>query len=659
MPTQYTILIVDDSAIDQQIYTRYLQRDVQYDYDIWQAESGAMGLILCQQALPDVILLDFSLPDMTGLEFLQQLQQQQGKQLPPVMMLTGQGNEAIAVAAMKSGAADYLIKGKTTPENLRLAVHQGIEKTQLQQQLDRSERRFRTSIENMLDCFAIYQSVRDNQGKIVDFVVEYVNAAACSANRMSAAEQIGKSLSNFIQDYYYPKIFADCCQVVETGESQRQELVFYDHPHDSTTFTKAFDVSVSKLEDGFVASWRDITDRKRTELALQKANEELEQRIRDRTAELIEVNQRLQQELNERQRIETALRRNEAEFRVLSEAAPVGIFRIDAQGRCTYVNPRAQKICGYTYEEAMGDGWQRFIHPDDFRQVLSRWLALTATQTQFFEEIRYIHHDRTVRVGRAATAPILSESGELIGHVGTIEDITETYAVERMKREFLSIVSHELKTPLASIRGALGLLSSGRLIDDPETAQEMIEIAKEDTERLVRLVNNILDLERLESHQLTLMKQWCDAATLMRRSMESLQPLAEEFQLTLVYQPLMVEIFVDVDRIVQTLINLLGNAIKFSSPASEISLSAELVEEGQSICFQVKDQGRGIPQDKLKLIFERFQQADASDARQQGGTGLGLAISRNIVQLHGGRIWVESTLGKGSTFYFTVPVSPN
>ncbi|MGG6270457.1 ATP-binding protein [Leptolyngbya sp. AN03gr2] len=644
----YTILIVDDSPTDQEIYARYLRRDPQHEYEIWQAESGTVGLSLCQQTAPDVILLDFSLPDMTGLEFLQQLQDQHSERGLPVMILTGQGDEAIAVATMKGGASDYLIKGKTTPESLRFAVHQVIERTRLNQQLDRSERRFHTSIENMIDCFAIYRSVRDHQGKIVNFIVEYVNAATCMANCMRAEEHIGKPLADFIQDDCYSEIFAACCHVVETGESQRHELVFRDR-------FSAFDISLAKLEDGFVASWRDITERKRTELALQKANEDLEQHIRDRTAELLELNRQLQQELRERQRAE-------AEFRVLSEAAPVGIFRIDAQGSCTYVNPRAQAICGYTFEEAVGDGWHRFIHPDDFRQVLARWLASTAEQTEFCEEIRYIHRDpselgeanRTVRVGRAATAPIYSDSGELMGHVGTIEDITEAHEIERMKREFLSIASHELKTPLASIRGALGLLSSGRLMDDPETTQEMIDIAKEDTERLVRLVNDLLDLERLESGQLTLTKRWWNAATLMRRSLESLQPLAEESQLELVDEPLEAEIFVDRDRMVQTLINLLGNAIKFSPPGRQVCLKAERLEH--SICFQVKDYGRGIPHDKLSLIFERFQQADAGDIRDCGGTGLGLAISRNIVELHGGRIWVESAIGKGSTFYFTIPV---
>jgi signal transduction histidine kinase len=223
-----------------------------------------------------------------------------------------------------------------------------------------------------------------------------------------------------------------------------------------------------------------------------------------------------------------------------------------------------------------------------------------------------------------------------------------------MKQEFISIVSHELRTPLASIRGSLGLLAAGVLTNKPETAQQMLQIAASDTERLVRLVNDILDLERLESNKVELIKQWCDAAALMRQSVETLQPLAEENQIALSFSSPEIQIWAERDRIVQTLVNLLSNAIKFSPPNSTVTLSASSLAD--RVLFQVKDQGRGIPADKLETIFGRFQQVDASDSRQKGGTGLGLAICSSIVQQHGGRIWVESELGKGSTFYFTLPL---
>src|SRR5919202_3016302 len=356
----------------------------------------------------------------------------------------------------------------------------------------------------------------------------------------------------------------------------------------------------------------------------------------------------------ERKRAEEALRHSEALFRSLSESSPIGIFRTDAGGKCIYTNPRCQAICGFTFEEALGDGWMQFAHPDDLQVFLPQWSKATAVCQEFSGELRYSHRDGTIRVCRIRTAPILSNEQELIGHVGTVEDITEAEAIERMKKEFISIVSHELRTPLSSMRGSLGLLTTGVLDKKPETAKQMLEIAATETERLVRLVNDILDLERLESHKVELVKQWCDAAALMGQKLETRQSLAQENYITLSFSSPEIKIWADSDRIIQTLVNLLNNAIKFSPQNSTVTLNAEVQED--RVLFQVKDQGRGIPADKLETIFGRFQQVDASDSRQKGGTGLGLAICRSIVQQHGGRIWVESELGQGSTFYFTLPL---
>jgi len=390
--------------------------------------------------------------------------------------------------------------------------------------------------------------------------------------------------------------------------------------------------------------------------------------------------------LRERKLALSALRWCEDEFRVLSEASPVGIFRVNPQGRCIYTNPRAQAICGYTFEEALGHGWIKFVHPEDRQLYFSRWLQAVTANQEFIGELRSVHRDGTIRFCRLKTAPIFSDQKELIGHVGTIEDITEMRAIEKMKNEFLSIVSHELRTPLASIRGSLGLLASGRLDNQPQKARRMLEIATLDTERLVRLVNQVLDLERLESGKIVLAKHPCNAATLMQQAIDAVQCLAEEANITLTFFPLSVEICADRDRIIQTLVNLLGNAVKFSPSSSTVILSAEVQrdkgdkgDKGEFafsspplspsptpplsplptpyLLFKVKDQGRGIPSDKLESIFGRFEQVDASDSRNSWGTGLGLAICRTIVQQHGGKIWVESVLGEGSTFYFTLPLS--
>jgi signal transduction histidine kinase len=240
-----------------------------------------------------------------------------------------------------------------------------------------------------------------------------------------------------------------------------------------------------------------------------------------------------------------------------------------------------------------------------------------------------------------------------------VEDVTESRAIAQMKNEFISIVSHELRTPLTAIRGSLGLLANGVYDQKPQRGKRMLQIAATQTDRLVRLVNDILDLGRLESGRVTLVKQCCDASVLMLQSIDAMRANAEQHGIILKVLPIHVQVWAAPDSIIQTLTNLISNAIKFSTLGSTIWLTAELTKNASTSCvlFQVRDQGRGIPENKLESIFGQFQQVDASDSRKKGGTGLGLAICRNIVQQHGGQIWAESTLGEGSSFYFTLPLA--
>jgi signal transduction histidine kinase len=245
-----------------------------------------------------------------------------------------------------------------------------------------------------------------------------------------------------------------------------------------------------------------------------------------------------------------------------------------------------------------------------------------------------------------------------------LRDISDRKQIERMKDEFISVVSHELRTPLTSIHGSLGMLASGLLPPDSERAKRLLQIATDSTERLVRLINDVLDIERIESGKVKMAKESGNVADLIEEAANVMQPLANKAGVNLIVSSLNVEVWADRDRIVQTLTNLLSNAIKFSPAGATVWLSASMEKTGsvspdgvneQEILFKVQDRGRGIPADKLESIFERFQQVDSSDSRKHEGTGLGLAICRSIIQQHGGQIWVESALDEGSTFYFTLP----
>ncbi|MEL6901589.1 MAG: ATP-binding protein, partial [Cyanobacteria bacterium J06606_4] len=247
-----------------------------------------------------------------------------------------------------------------------------------------------------------------------------------------------------------------------------------------------------------------------------------------------------------------------------------------------------------------------------------------------------------------------------------------------MKDEFVSVVSHELRTPLTSVHGSLKLLATGRLGTLTEQGEDLLAIALQNTERLTRLLNDVLDLERMSSGHATFTPTICAVPDMLQSAADAMQAMADEYNIVLkikihpakanfptgraevsaqttsptAEQPF--NVWADPDQVMQALTNLLSNAIKFSPRGETVWLTARKLD--QKVEFSVKDFGRGIPSDKLETIFERFQQVDTSDARERGGTGLGLAICREIIQQHQGRIWVKSIHGKGSSFYFTLPM---
>jgi PAS domain S-box-containing protein len=339
-------------------------------------------------------------------------------------------------------------------------------------------------------------------------------------------------------------------------------------------------------------------------------------------------------------------------------AAGEAVCGIDMEGRATFANPAAARITGYGLDEMLGRSMHDLIHhttsdgaPYPWEQCPVR-AALTSDADHGLAETLYFRRDGSSFPAEATTTRI-EEDGRTTGAVVVFRDISDRRAVERMKDEFTSVVSHELRTPLTSIRGSLGLLAGGVLGPLPDRAQHMVDIAVANTDRLVRLINDILDIERMESGKAVMERQRCDLAELVEQAVEVMRALADQAGVTLETAPAPAPLWADPDRILQTITNLLSNAIKFSQPGGVVRVTSEWI--GDEALMSVSDGGRGIPSDKLESVFGRFQQVDASDARQKGGTGLGLAICRGIVEQHGGRIWVESEFGVGSTFRVSLP----
>jgi PAS domain S-box-containing protein len=359
----------------------------------------------------------------------------------------------------------------------------------------------------------------------------------------------------------------------------------------------------------------------------------------------------------EQERLNALDRQNHSLLNAIAE----GVFGIDLEGCLLLANPAGAQMFGTEESELVGRLVHEIVHESrqdgEICGSNCRILrCLSAEDAQHGEEIFFRHDGTSFPVEFAAT-PVIEEE-RLTGMVISFRDISQRHALERMKDEFISTVSHELRTPLTSIRGALGLLSAGVIGSMNEKASNLLRIAVTNTDRLVRLINDILDLERMESGRAPLHFRTCDLAELVRQAVETMTPMSDAAGVKLVSTIAPLQLDADSDRILQVLTNLLSNGIKFSPAGSAIHVTAEIAEASGMMTLRVSDAGRGIPADKLESVFDRFQQVDVADARQKGGTGLGLAICRSIVQQHGGHIWAEmNATGRGVTFAMELPRS--
>jgi PAS domain S-box-containing protein len=354
------------------------------------------------------------------------------------------------------------------------------------------------------------------------------------------------------------------------------------------------------------------------------------------------------------------LRRLVRQNEVLLTSVGDGIYGVDPDGRVTFINPSGAEALGFDPHRLLGKRAHQEFHAPQEDGSPYPWAGCYVTEAiqrgvvSTAEEDVYVRPDGSTFPVEITSSPLVDEE-QVVGAVVVFRDVTQRREVDRIKNEFLSVVSHELRTPLTSIRGSLGLLAGGAAGALTPTASRMTTIALESSERLTRLINDILDIERLQSGTLPMRVGPHGAEELLRASAAELAEMARGAGVTIVVESSPAVVLADPDRIVQTLTNLLGNAVKFSSAGSVVRLSAE--QAGGEVHFRVQDSGRGIPENKLESIFERFEQVDSSDARLKGGTGLGLAISRGIVERHGGRIWAESTFGAGTTMHVALPAA--
>lgn len=293
--------------------------------------------------------------------------------------------------------------------------------------------------------------------------------------------------------------------------------------------------------------------------------------------------------------------------------------------------------------------------------IFSGWMYIHST---IFSPIRLLAHRMyeflSNRYSYEFVQPLPDEIGHLHGTFNVmaqrvLQNMRELTTLDQAKSEFLSIASHELRTPLTSIKGSLSLLRSGIAGTLNDEASQLLAIAEIETDRLIRLINDLLDLAKIEAGRFPLHPQWTSAQKLSDVTLQSLNGFAEQAHVKLASRvENAFEIYIDGDRIQQVLTNLISNAIKFSPQNSTVEV-AFVLDSNQHVCVEVHDQGRGIAPDDQELIFQKFRQATSESNPLVKGTGLGLAIAKALVEEHGGEIGVRSVVGQGSTFYFTLP----
>ncbi|OPX85646.1 MAG: Alkaline phosphatase synthesis sensor protein PhoR [Pelotomaculum sp. PtaB.Bin117] len=328
-----------------------------------------------------------------------------------------------------------------------------------------------------------------------------------------------------------------------------------------------------------------------------------------------------------------------------------GVIAMDNWGRVILVNPIVEKFFGTTQEASKGKNIRRVIRNSDFEKVLNQFLE-TGRPVQ--KQIQLMTPEP--RLFRVQVTPLMDTGVDGGGMVALLRDFTGRKKLEEMRSEFVANVSHELRTPLTSIKGFTETLLDGAL-EDAQTTKHFLEIIYVESERLTRLIDELLNLSKIEDHKVAPDWQPVSMHELMERTVAIFKPRAAEKDLNIevVLPEKLPMVHGDPDMLGQVLINLIDNAVSYTQNGGMIRVSAQ--SSGDKVKVEVQDNGIGIPEDSISRVFERFYRVDKARSREQGGTGLGLSIVKHIIDVHHGNVQVKSKVGEGSTFTFELPVN--
>jgi PAS domain S-box-containing protein len=626
------VLIIEDCEDDAILLGRYL-KSCGFDPK-WQRVDREEDLAeTVEDRRWDLVLCDLSMPQLTPFVAVDCVRQINPE--IPILIVTGAVTEKTAMELLQYGVQDVVLKDDLP--RLKTAIMRELALAQHSRERSAAERRLAAAIESVNQGVALF----DADARLITCNRRYSIALDMFHDEIGSGLHYGALIDLAFERGQY--LFG------RDDDPVAQRLLAYDVPtgkypieaqhHDG----RWMELQRHRTEDGgIVTVTTDITENKKREEALMQ-----------QATALAKMNEDLVVEIQCRQEIEKALRESENRANAIFENAVDGVITFNEDNFIETVNPAAEIIFGYTAEElkSLHVHHLMLLAPDGDDTEAAR----TASRQPGLWLVTGWRKDGEAFPIELTISPIELNARTI--YTGIIRDVTERTRLDRMKREFVSVVSHELRTPLTSIRGSLALLNTSAVGELPPRAKSMVAIGLQNSERLVRLINDILDIEKIESGKMEFTCEPLRIGALLETAVQENKAFLDEYQVEArVEDSAGLDLAVEGDhgRLMQVLANLISNAAKNSPENGCITLGAEPGEN--TVRVWVKDDGPGVPESFRKQIFRKFSQADASDTRKKGGTGLGLCITKAIIDQHKGSIDFESVAGEGTTFYFDLPI---
>ncbi|MBX9690519.1 MAG: PAS domain S-box protein [Candidatus Obscuribacterales bacterium] len=481
-------------------------------------------------------------------------------------------------------------------------------------------------INSVLDGLPVLVFIKDDKNNIV-----YLNIAAAESRGLPRDAMIGKSTYELYPDDA-ARYYEDDLAVIESNES-RIGIV---EQIQADSGEKRW-VSTSKHP------WRNAEGKNIGVLVTSSDITELVKQQSERDTLMSSVAK--------------ALESSEERYYLAINGSNDGVWDWNLLNNEVFYSPRYKEMLGYRNDEFDNnyEAFRSHVHPDDIANVEERVRLHLEEKVPYEAEFRMRHKNGETSWFSARGQAIWDKEGRPYRMAGSQRDITDRKQAEQNVNEFFSTVSHELRTPLSAVKGSLRLIEGGLAGQISNEARELLDIALSSCERLIRLVNDILDLRKIEAGKIDLKIRKVNSARLVDEVLQGLSSYADNHGVILETEAgSAIEMEADHDRLVQVMMNLVGNAIKFSGYGSKVIVKSETIDSDYAR-FSVRDNGPGIPENQQHLLFMKFKQLDASDTRRQDGTGLGLAICKAIVAQHHGKIGVQSKEGEGALFWFEIP----